>query len=261
MNAPVSRGRRRWRNAKELPLGSNIPLPVGLQVVVAVGSLTVLFVAAILLAIFLVLELTSHNRQLSVHEVPYATAVDEASLAAKGAANDSRGFLISGRELYIEEFGRRVDETRAALATASAHATSQHEAELTQLARSRFARWVRATRREFDAYSSGQRQQALQASVGPNRALRKEYEAALTAARGVAENEIRVAERSYTGASHQAVTVLLLCLLAALALGLAVTIWVVRTILRPVYVVLELFAGLKAPPPTGTDVETASSAG
>jgi methyl-accepting chemotaxis protein len=261
VNVRERRGRRGWQNAKELPLGSNIPLPVGLQVVVGVGSVTVLFVAAILLAIFLVLELTSHNRQLSVHEVPYATAIDEASLAAKGAANDSRGFLISGRELYIEEFGRRVDETRAALAAASAHATSEREAELTETARAQFSRWVRATRGEFDAYSSGARREALSESVGPNRAIRKQYEAALTSARRLADDEIRAAERSYNGASHRAVTVLLLCLLAALALGLAVTIWVVRTILRPVYVVLELFAGLKAPPSTGTDVETASTPG
>lgn len=118
-----------------MPLGSNIPVPVGFQVLVGVGSLLVLFVAAFLLAIFLVVELSHESRQVSAREVPYATAIDEAALAAKGAANDSRGFLISGNELYIEEFAHRVNEARSALTTASGYAGSDGEVASTRTVR------------------------------------------------------------------------------------------------------------------------------
>lgn len=246
--------------ARGLPLGSNIPMPVGLQVLVGVGSLLVFFVASILLAIFLVLELTHENRQLSGHQVPYATAIDEASLAAKGAANDSRGFLISGNELYIEEFARRVSEARAALTSAASHATTAAEVTHTARTRTQFERWVRAARREFAAFVAGRRDAAVADSVGRDRAVRKRYEASLATARHLAQNAIRARETSYAGSSRRAVTLLLVCLIATLAIGLAVTVWVVRKILQPVYAVLHLFSALRTRSPEDAQTTGAQEA-
>jgi methyl-accepting chemotaxis protein len=250
-NAPRSRILLHRHAARDLPLGSNIPIPVGLQVLVGVGSLLVCFVASILLAIFLVVELTRENRQLSAHQVPYATAIDEAALAAKGAANDSRGFLISGNEIYIEEFAQRVSEARAALITASRHATTTSEINYTESAVARFERWVRAARREFSAFVAGHRNAAVANSLGPDRLIRKRYEASLAKARQLGQDAIRGRETSYAGSSRRAVTLLVVCLLATLAVGLTVTVWVVRKILQPVYAVLRLFADLRAPSTEG----------
>jgi CHASE3 domain sensor protein len=183
--------------------------------------------------------------------VPYATAIDEAALAAKGAANDSRGFLISGNEFYIEEFGRRVGEARTALTLAFRHATTTREIGRIAESRARFEQWVRAARREFGRFVSGHERAAVTASLGVDRALRKQYEASLARTADLAQKAIRAAETSYAGASRRAVIMLLVCLLASLGLGLAVTIWVVRTILKPVYVVLGLFNALQAPSAQG----------
>jgi methyl-accepting chemotaxis protein len=236
-------------------------VPVGLQVLIGVGSLVVLFVASILLAIFLVVELNDQSRQLSAHAVPFATAVDEAALAAKGAANDSRGFLISGNEIYVEEFARRVSETDRALATASRHATSEAELKGTARVTSQFGQWVLAARREFSAYVAGRRQAAVVSSLGPDRALRKRYEASLALAGRQAQDAIRTGDSSYAGASRRAVRILLVALLVSLALGLGVAIWVVRRILKPVYSVLRLFTAINGPiagAPQSDDLREAS---
>jgi CHASE3 domain sensor protein len=240
-----------WRASSRLPLGSNIPVPVGFQVLIGVGSLLVLFVASILLAIFLVIELTNDNRHLSTHQVPYATAIEEAALAAKGAANDSRGFLISGNELYIEEFARRVGEARTAFTIAFRHATTTAEVSRIAESQARFEQWVSAARREFGHFVSGHPHAAVSASLGADRALRKRYEASLTRTAELAREAIRAGETSYGAASRRAVVILLVCLLASLAVGLAVTIWLVRKILKPVYVVLRLFHALQAPSAQG----------
>jgi len=242
---------RRWATGswssprRRLPLGSNIPVPVGFQVLVGVGSLVVLFVAAILLAIFLVLELEEKGRRLSANVVPYEIAIDEAALAAKGAANDSRGFLISGDALYMAEFERRVNEARVAFTAASRHASSAEDVAGTATTQAQFMRWVRAVRGEFDTFISGNRQKAVAASLGPDRTIRKRYEASLALADRRAHEAIRTEENSEAGASRRAVTLLLGALLVSLALGLAVAIWVVRRILKPVYAVLQLITEIE----------------
>jgi methyl-accepting chemotaxis protein len=236
------RGFGRGSQDDRLPVGANIPVPVGFQVMVGVGMLLVLLAASFVLAIVLIVALTHKDRQVSTHQVPYATALDEAALAAKGAANDARGFLISGNTLYVEEFGQRVGEAQAALAIAERHARTEPDLLRTSQARSRFQHWVSATRREFGLFVSGRRQPAVAASLGPHREIRKQYEASLAQASELARKEIRVAEVSYAGASRRAITILLACLLASLGIGVAVTIWVVRKILSPVYEVLSVFA-------------------
>jgi CHASE3 domain sensor protein len=227
-------------------LGAPIPLPVGLQVLAGVGSILVFFVASILVAVFLVLRLTDSNRHHNTHVVPFSIDVEEASLAAKGAANDSRGFLISGRRLYIDEFTRRVADTHAALGRAFRHASTATELRLIAEARSGFDTWVHATRREFVMFRRGDRPDARAASLASDRATRKRYEATLTRVDLLAEAAIRSSARAFTGASERAVMILLACLLAALTLGLCTTIWIVRTILKPVYALLRIFAPREA---------------
>jgi len=240
------RGAGRRDEPDRLPLGSNIPVPVGFQVLIGVGTLVVLLVASLVLAIVLIVALSHQDRKLSTHRVPYATALDEAALAAKGAANDSRGFLISGNPLYVEEFGRRVGEVREALTNASRHATTEPELTRASEARAQFDRWVGVAQREFRLFVADRRHAAVSASLGPDRDLRKRYEASLATAAQLARKDIRAAETSYAGASRRAVTLLLIFLLASIGVGLAVTVWVVRKILEPVYAVLRLFGDLEA---------------
>jgi CHASE3 domain sensor protein len=91
----------------------------------------------------------------------YATAVDEAALSAKGAANDARGFLISGNRTYVDEFNRRTTEAQAAFAAAVDSATGATESQVAEQARAVFEQWIGATRREFAAFAAGNRPEAI----------------------------------------------------------------------------------------------------
>src|SRR3954469_16938222 len=71
-------------------------MPVGIQVVLGVGSLLGLLVIAGTAAVVLLVGLHRDQRQLDSRDVPYAGYVARAALAAKGIANDERGFLLSG---------------------------------------------------------------------------------------------------------------------------------------------------------------------
>jgi methyl-accepting chemotaxis protein len=230
-----------------LPVGSNIPLPVAWQVLAGVGSLSVLLVASSLLAIFVVRDLSHESSALSAKQVPYASAVEAAALAAKGSANDSRGFLMSGNELFIERFARHVAQAREAFDEAAAREPAGGTAAI----RRQFERWVGAARSEFRDFVAGRRAAATAASLGPDRLLRRRYEIALTHAGERAQEAIRAREATYAGTSRHAMLLLLGCLLASLAFALAVTIWLVRRILGPVYTVLHLFGSLRAPAAEG----------
>lgn len=50
------------------------------------------------------IEEVRQTRQLEVgHAVPYITGLQNAALGAKAAANDERGFLISGEQKFLDE--------------------------------------------------------------------------------------------------------------------------------------------------------------
>jgi methyl-accepting chemotaxis protein len=87
------------------------------------GVLLTMLAASMLVAVVLIRGLTNHEQRLNDRSIPYATAVAQAALAAKGAANDERGFLLFGDHRFIDEAGRRIASARAWL-TASAVADS-----------------------------------------------------------------------------------------------------------------------------------------
>jgi hypothetical protein len=91
-------------------------------------------------------------------------------------------------------------------------------------------------------FRAGGHADAIAAALGPNRTVRKSYEHALAQAHTVAARAVDSGQTSIAAASGRSVTILLACLLAALVIGLGVAVWVVRTILRPVYALLTIFA-------------------
>lgn len=215
-------------------------MPVGAQVLVGVGTLLVLLAAAILVAVFLIVQLTRDETRLSKQAVPYSSAVDGVALAAKGAANDARGFFITGEPLYLTEFSRRVGEARRSFAAGVGAAVGERQTTPVGRARRLFERWVAVTRREVRVYRAGNRGGAVAASVGADRQLRKRYEAQLREAHAAAAAAIHASTTSYAGASKRSVTILLVCLLGALVIGSVVSAWVIRTILQPVYALLRM---------------------
>jgi methyl-accepting chemotaxis protein len=74
-----------------------------------------------------------------------------AALAAKGVANDERGFLLSGDPRFINEADRRINTARGWLTAALAADSSAGQRRAITAAHAGFERWVAAIRKEFAA--------------------------------------------------------------------------------------------------------------
>lgn len=227
--------------SKHLRLGIPSPIPLGLQVVAGIGALLALLTLSVLVAV--VLSVNARDEQASLHErdLPYATAIVAVALNAKAIANDERGYLMSGKRMYIDSLRQRIQRTRAAFAAAVSAAANDRQARTVVEARLHFERWIAAVRAGLVAYGAGDRKTASAGSLGPGRALRLRYEASLSTAGRLAETAIRDRARSLAASSTRSVTILLVCLLVALAVGLGISLWLTRAILRPVHGLVTLF--------------------
>jgi methyl-accepting chemotaxis protein len=216
-------------------------LPMGFQVHLGVGGLLALVAVSFTVAVVLLMRLEHDQANLDDHNVPYASEVAAAALNAKGAANDQRGFLMTGDRQFLNESGRRISAARAAFVAAAAAAGNGQQQAIAQ-AQAGFERWVRATRGETATYQAGDHQGAIMASLGVDRILRKDYEQALTTAQTLGADSIRSAQNSFSIALSRSVKILLACLLGALAIGGGVGVWLVRSIALPVYRLVSILA-------------------
>jgi methyl-accepting chemotaxis protein len=217
-------------------------LPLRFHLVAGIAALLALLAASLAIAIFLVFSLRHEQSQLQERNVPYAVAVATAALNAKGIANDERGFLLSGRQEFLDELDQRLISVRTAFAEALGAADGEEQLLAVSDARAGFERWITALRTELRAYQRGDRGAALEAALGRGRALRKEYEASLARAQAVAKNSIQVRRSALGSEWSRSVTILVVGLFFALAVGLAVTFWVTRLMLKPVYDLVDVVA-------------------
>jgi methyl-accepting chemotaxis protein len=213
---------------------------MGRKMLLGLGILLALLAISMLAAISLVVGLRHDENGLNDRDVPYASAIATAALAAKGIANDQRGFLLTGDRTFIEEADRRVGEARIAFDTAVRAAADGRRRQAVNEAEAGFERWIRAIHEEFAMFEAGDHTGAINASEGPDRELRKTYEQSLGSAQALAENSIKSATNSVTAASSRSVWILVACLLAALLVGVGVSWWLMRTIAIPLFGLLDL---------------------
>jgi methyl-accepting chemotaxis protein len=218
-------------------------LPLGFQVVVGIGGLVVLLAIAVVIGVFLVRGLGSGAADLTDRQVEYARSTDAAALLAKAMANDERGFLLSGgKDEFRRNFERRLGLARNAFASASRSAEDVDQRHAVREARDGFEQWVQAARAEMVAFKAGNREAAVTSALGPTRDLRYTYEASLRRAQALGASAIESRSDSVSSASSQSIAILLAYLLAALVVAAVIAIWLVRTILRPVYALLTIFS-------------------
>jgi methyl-accepting chemotaxis protein len=215
-------------------------VPLGFQVWAAAGVLLALLTAVSLLALVLVNGIKGDEARLNGQDVPYASAVAEAALNAKGAANDQRGFLLTGDGGFITEADDRIDRARVAFDAAGAAAISTDQRHAVDEARAGFERWVRVVQQETATYRAGNHAGPVQASLGADRQLRKAYEQWLTSAQALGSRSIESSDSSLSAALSHSTRTLLAGLIIALAVGLGVAFWLVRSIAMPVYRLVAL---------------------
>jgi CHASE3 domain sensor protein len=214
--------------SSERPGGLGRGLPVGFKLLAGIAFVFAMLAAAIVGAVFSLYSLSRDQAQLQERNVPYATAISSAALNAKGMANDERGFLISGDQEFLEEIEQRRLNVRTAFSVATITADGEAQIEAANDAQAGFERWGRALDKEIATFQAGDRAAARRASLGPGRALRKDYEASLAEAQSVAK--IAIQHRRNSLASSGWAIVLLGSLLIAAALGAAVTFWLFRAL-------------------------------
>jgi methyl-accepting chemotaxis protein len=165
------------------------------------------------------------------HEVPYITGLQGAALAAKAAANDERGFLISGEPEFRDEVRERLAKVQASLAQARGAATTVQQRQAVDQIRQGIEGWFTAVGAEFDRYATD-KPGAIKAAFGPNRQLRKSYEQLLDAETTAAADRISRGE-DFTRAVKTARLRTLVLLLTGLALALWFAFYVARLIVVP----------------------------
>jgi methyl-accepting chemotaxis protein len=219
-------------------------LPMGFQVWLGVGGLLALMAGSLLVAVLLTVGLKHHESHLNDRVVPYARAVASAALNAKGVANDERGFLMTGDQKFIDEAETRVREARAWFAASAATASGGAQRRAATEASTGFERWVTVVRGEFAVSQSAGRRGSITSAFGPDRALRKRYEAALARAQALGDGAIRSADDSVEAASSRSITILLVCLLGGLIIGVGIAYWLVRSIAVPVARLVAIFSAV-----------------
>ena len=88
---------------------------------------------------------------------------------------------------------------------------------------------------DLATYRRGEHQEAIQASLGSTRQLRKTYEQSLARAYALGVRSIESSTSALSSSATRSVTILLTYLALALVLGVAVALWVVRAILKPAF--------------------------
>jgi methyl-accepting chemotaxis protein len=205
------------------------------QVLIGIGSLLALLAAAVGVAVVLIVSFEDDATDVVHRHVLYATAVHEGALSAKAIANSQRGFVLSGSPEYLSEIRTGTAEARSSFTLAAQYAVGAAERNAVRESRAGFERWLRAVNGDIAAYRRGEREKAIDASLGSTRELRKAYEQSLAHGYALGVSSIESATDSLSSSASRSVTVLLVYLGIALIVGIAVAIWVVRAILRPAF--------------------------
>jgi methyl-accepting chemotaxis protein len=198
----------------------------------AFGVLVLMAVAVTGYAVMAVGQLRDAQDQTSGQAVPYLTDLSDAALAAKSAATDERGFLLSGAEKFVEEArGRRTVEA-AALNAARGRASNAEELAAIEAIDTRLNAFNQALDKEFELYRVD-RSAAITQSNGANRDLRKAYEAAFADAVTLAKADVAASGAASNREASRARTILLVLLGVVMVCGVVVAVSLSRLITRP----------------------------
>jgi len=158
--------------------------------------------------------------------VPYIGALNQVALTAKAAANDERGFLLAGNASFRAEALGRQAGVNTALQDALAAAGPGERATVASIQAATDA-WFTALQAEFATFETD-RTAAVAVSFGANRDLRKVYE-------GLLGQEITRASAALVAGKDFGNTAdrTRLSVIAALALAVALALYVGRIIVQP----------------------------
>jgi methyl-accepting chemotaxis protein len=219
-------------------------LAVRTRLIVGVAALLALLAASLVVSYALLGRIDSSRTKLTSRTAPYFAALSDAAVSAKGVANDERGYLLTGDSTFLDEISKRVAKVHASIAQADkVYPTGSQEERLAAHITSGFDAWLAAIQSEFTLYKTDAKT-ATDNALGPNRDLRKAYEALFDQAHDVSAADLAQADRSLHGSVSSARTTLLVTFLLALAVGLGVAFWITLGLRRGLGEVLSRLRSL-----------------
>ncbi|HEY0215824.1 MAG TPA: methyl-accepting chemotaxis protein [Cellulomonas sp.] len=171
----------------------------------------------------------------------YIAALQHAAVTAKAAANDERGFLLTGDPEFSDEIADRFATIDQDLATAAGLAADDDESAAVQGVVQGIATWQTIVDDEVALYPTDP-EGATATALGESRSARKAYEEQLDTASSAAMTSLQ-SGTDFSEQVRQARTLLLGLLAAAVALALLVGGRLTRRVTRAV---AEQVAGLSA---------------
>jgi methyl-accepting chemotaxis protein len=220
--------------SSKLWLGGRHRLASDVQVLIGVGSLLALLAVAVGLAVLLIVSFEDDATGDAQRHVQYAAAIHEAALSAKSIANHQRGFLLSGNPEFPSEIRTETEIARSKFTQAESYAADSQQAAVAK-SRAEFETWLVAMQADLATYRRGEQERAIRQSLGSTRQLRKTYEQSLAHAYALGVRSIESTTDSLSSSATRSVTLLLSYLAFALLVGIAIALWVVRTLLRPAF--------------------------
>jgi len=156
--------------------------------------------------------------------LPYMNALDDVAITAKAAANDERGYLLTGDQDFRDEVAGRLDSIDGLLQDARAAAATPAELSFLEELDTGLATWSDSMTAEFDLAGTD-RGAAISLAMGTTRDLRKAYEEVLTAGKADAEAQLTAGagyDEVVAAATRVTVVVCVVGVLLATLIGLLV---------------------------------------
>jgi methyl-accepting chemotaxis protein len=202
------------------------------RLVLLIASCVAVVGAGIGITVFAVGALASAQDHVSVKASGYLSGLYSAALAAKAAANDERGYLLTGDQVFVNEAHERRTVVRDGLARARVAAGNDTERAAVDRIESGLAVFNTGVDRVFALYATDPAA-AVALSVGSNRDLRNAYEEEFDTATRLARSGVTTTSADAHRIADRIRTLLLAILGFVVVAGGIVGAAVMRSIGRP----------------------------
>jgi len=177
-------------------------------------------------------SLHGQGQLVAQQTTPYLMQLSHAAVAAKAAANDERGFLLSLDASYATSFDERVPTVMAALDAATAAASDASQMSAVADVASNFTSWVDLVHGEFTLAATDPAE-ATALALGSNRDARKAYEDSFGAATELAQASLAASITAQEAAASTAQRNLLILLFVSSIFAVAIATWMARQVTVP----------------------------
>jgi methyl-accepting chemotaxis protein len=192
-------------------------MSVRMRLAILFTSSLILMAAVMAFTLASVTDLVAAHKRVAIEASEYMSGLSSAALAAKAAANDERGFLLTGDRKYADEARQRRTVEAAGLERARRAASGDAERDAVNRIEKGLADFNTGLDKIFAIHDTD-RDGAVALSIGPNRDLRKAYEQQFDAATKLGQDAV-VATSVSAERTADRVRVLLLVLLGLLVVA------------------------------------------